>query len=198
MTTYAIGFDIDGVLANFGEPFAKLAHDMFGTPEVDHWNIDTWHWLTKTLGLPVEDEAKVWNAVTPEWWGSLPVLCAGHELRRIRKLAERDDTLVWMLTNRHTIAQEATRDWLDRNGLGATVLHHTGNKGRSAQKRKMRAFIDDAIPNVEDLLAHGVPTCVRTWGYNKDFVVMDHSQAFRVGSIDEYFEVMSEELELPV
>jgi len=108
-----IGFDLDGVLANFTVAFTTLASGMFGTPVYpDCRCVDVY-----SFGLTDEEMDTLWEYVNahPEFWLHLPPLVTPQEAERIRDLARCAD--VFFLTTRpepgvRGAVTAATADWL--------------------------------------------------------------------------------------
>jgi hypothetical protein len=107
-----IGFDLDGVLANFTVAFTTLAHKLFNTPVYpDCRCVDLY-----SSGLSSGEYERLWEYVNshPEFWRHLPPLVTPQEAERIRELAGRAD--VWFLTTRPDPSRgpvtAATADWL--------------------------------------------------------------------------------------
>jgi len=108
-----IGFDLDGVLANFTVAFTTLASGMFGTPVYpDCRCVDVY-----SFGLTDGEMDNLWNYVNshPAFWRNLPPLVTPQEAERIRDLACRAD--VFFLTTRpekgvQGAVTAATADWL--------------------------------------------------------------------------------------
>lgn len=108
-----IGFDLDGVLANFTVAFSTMAHAQFGTPVYpDGHCVDVY-----SFGLSDEEADILWGYINthPEFWRDLPPLVTPQEAQRIRALACRAN--VFFLTTRpekgvQGAVTAATADWL--------------------------------------------------------------------------------------
>jgi hypothetical protein len=108
-----IGFDLDGVLANFTLAFTTLAHEMFNTPIYPDGRCVSLY----SFGLSSGEYERLWEYVNahPEFWQNLPPLATPQEARRIRELTCRAD--VFFLTTRpekgvQGAVTAATADWL--------------------------------------------------------------------------------------
>jgi hypothetical protein len=107
-----IGFDLDGVLANFTVIFTMLAHERFNKPVYPDDR------CVHEYGFNLTDKEmeSLWEYVNsdPEFWRLLPPLVTPQEAERIRELARRAE--VWFLTTRPDLSGgpvfAATADWL--------------------------------------------------------------------------------------
>ncbi len=176
-----IGFDVDGVLANFTEVYGRLLIEFDPDHEV-RWFPDSldaevgppcWHW-DYHYGYSKETTQRVWNCIksTPSIWAVLPELDNMALLRKWWLVnAEKHD--IYFITNRPGDgAKLATEEWL-RNGLQdswtPTVLI-VDNKGAACRLLNLDIYIDDRTENVQSV-AEQAPTVhlfIQSRAYNRD------------------------------
>lgn len=168
-----IGFDIDGVLADFVSGFAALL------PE---YEIDSFSW---GLGLTKEQERVGWKRVdaSPSFWydlailNSLPAIDPQHEVFFITK-------------RRHTPGQEPTSisaaRWLhDKLGVSLPTVLALSNKGEVCRAIGIDTFIDDKPENCWDVQDESPNT--ETFLFDQPWNRHD-TRVLRVKTLDEYLE----------
>lgn len=145
-----IGFDVDGVLADFGLGFSTIGNRMYGLPiihnsEIQHWNWSKWH-CTK------EQECAIWKEVkqTENFWLNLhPIF--------LRPLSLFDNNYYYAITNRVDTegftAILQTSLWLrNRFGSNAPQVLVTPKKGMAAIALKLDYYIDDKFTYCIDVV----------------------------------------------
>lgn len=165
-----IGFDIDGVLANFVKAYQPLfvkttGRDTFAPTDID--GPPEWNWPT-LRGYTAEETKTVWDAIRRDetFWLNLEPLHANVDALKLmlRDLEWRHE--VYYLTDRGGVdAKRQTKRWLMDN-LNYHVAHceptvliaGTGEKGHLARALKLDAYIDDKPENVEDVIAQSPKT----------------------------------------
>ena len=165
-----IGFDMDGVLADFSTAFRDVEHRLFGpssslrveAPEVEAQ-------MEEEAGKPERSEqtpkeirrrrAAVWRAIhqTTDFWMTLKP----HEpeaVRRIHELMLRYGWEVFFITQRPTTAgqtvQRQTQHWLRDQGFDLpSVLVISGSRGAAAGALRLNYHVDDSQQNCLDVAA---------------------------------------------
>lgn len=182
-----IGFDIDGVLADFSRGFMDALIASAGVNRFlpdDDTDAPCWDW-DKYRGYTSDERKRAWSNVhqSSDFWMNLPPLENVNTLRMMLRELERKHE-VYFLTNR--IGQRVKRQteiWLvehlkyplQLDGVYPTVLiteHRT--KGDAARTLGLHAYIDDNYDNVHDV-ALAVPTCrvyLRNRRYNQQGMVV--------------------------
>lgn len=168
-----IGFDIDGVLADFVSGFAAL---------VPEYKIDKSSW---GLGLTKTQENVGWRRVdaNPEFWynldvlNALPVIGSQHEVFFITK-------------RRHTPGQLPTStsaaNWLhDKQGVTFPTVLALSNKGEACRAIKIDSFIDDKPENCWDVLDNSPNT--KVFLLDQPWNKWD-TRVRRVRTLDQYLE----------
>ena len=176
-----IGFDIDGVLADFVHPFGKLAEEMFGIRARSAGAQQQWRFNS----LTDEQERELWDRIDGDplglFWENLPLLVTPGELADMDALRSEGYMFIFV-TSRHSKAKYATERWLgDRGFVGG--LHMMKHKAPYlAELENLRAFIDDSPAHLNAMHETGVNAYARDWPYNREIA----GTVPRVGSVGEY------------
>ena len=144
-----IGFDIDGVLANFEEKLRACAARLF--PELV---------LTQTWNLGMNDNQAHLALATlfendHKFWTSLSPMAKPHEFSMINLLSQEYTT--YFITHRHTpkgwwTAQNQSVEWLRMMGIDFPNVVITGEKGDACNMLGLTHYIDDRPSFIEDCL----------------------------------------------
>jgi hypothetical protein len=167
-----IGFDMDGVLADFESAFRECERRLFG-PDA-----------SERLGEPEAEEERqaeaaradaegrvsvareqrrredaVWQAIesTRDFWAMLEPLDP-HAVRRIHELMLRHRWEVFFITQRPDTAgdtvQRQTQRWLVEQGFDLpSVLVIRGSRGAAAKALRLDYHVDDSPQNCMDVIA---------------------------------------------
>ena len=152
-----IGFDVDGVLADFNTRFinrviAVTGRDLFPPhPFV----ISCWDY-PEAFGYSKKEVSAVWEHIKkdPLFWRYLH-RCSDVPFERIEALNETWDHDIYFVTSRVGInCKGQTEEWLRPYIFNPTVLI-SSHKGLCAQALRLDAYIDDKIENCVDT----APSC---------------------------------------
>jgi hypothetical protein len=168
-----IGFDIDGVLADFASAFYEVEARLFGErpmleaepPEREAEERpageDTAVRKSRDAETPYESRRRreaVWAEiqVTPDFWTSLRPL-SKDAIPRIQQLAVRDRWEVFFITQRPATAgdtvQRQTQRWLVAQGFELpSVLVIAASRGAAAAALKLDYHVDDSAQNCLDVM----------------------------------------------
>ena len=140
-----VGFDVDGVIANFVKAFRETAAQLDGAGA--------------RRELTAESTKRTWDVIarTPQWWVGLEP----YEPDQIRRLYELSRTRRWevyFLTTRPASGGETTQFqtqwWLETQGFALpSVLTVPGSRGDAAHAVKLDIAVDDRITNCVDIIA---------------------------------------------
>jgi hypothetical protein len=181
-----VAFDLDGVLADLHEPFARVAARLF--PDVDPARVGA-----EDIGASPEDETArdhdpatppsvsaslvltsaqsdaVWRTVaaTNNFWETLKEIEPGS-IARIAALAEERRWEVLFITSRPRSAgstvQRQTQRWLQKHGFpmpSVYVVHKS--RGRIAAALELDAVIDDRPDNCLDVALESRAGAILVW-----------------------------------
>jgi uncharacterized HAD superfamily protein len=181
MRNLRIGFDIDGVLADFVGSFLEVSNKLFGqNVQTSQWT----SWDAKELFTDTQMD-QVWEEIrtTRNFWQTLQP--SEPEARLYH--ANANHTL-FFITSRVPGAgltvEEQTQEWLDRYKLirypTVLVVPHYSLKLPLMQALKLDSFIDDKVETVEMLRAVDINCYIYDQPYNQKV------EAPRVKSILDY------------
>ncbi|HXH07458.1 MAG TPA: hypothetical protein VNI83_12830 [Vicinamibacterales bacterium] len=143
-----LGFDVDGVLADFRTAFAALA-------ERHHLEPDD----SDPSGAASRDLRRLWDRVgrIENWWLSLAAYEPG-EIGRLYTLSRQHRWEVFFLTCRPASAGESvlvqTQWWLERHGFYLpAVVTVPGSRGELANALRLDLVVDDQFANCADVIS---------------------------------------------
>jgi hypothetical protein len=166
--TVRIGFDMDGVLADFATAFREVEIRLFGgaptvaaeAPEVEARQEEAQEARGAAGQTPREMRRRrdaVWNAIhhTPDFWATLKPLDP-TAVRRIHELMIRFRWEVFFITQRPATegqtVQRQTQRWLVEQGFDLpSVLVISGSRGAAAAAIRLNFHVDDSAQNCLDV-----------------------------------------------
>ena len=144
-----VGFDVDGVIANFNKAFRQTATEADGVGPHEGGPRPLTAELTK----------RVWNEIarTPQWWLRLEPF-EPEQLARLYEISRSRRWEVYFLTTRPSSAGETTQFqtqwWLESNGFPMpSVVTVPGSRGDAANAIKLDIVVDDRLTNCVDIIA---------------------------------------------
>jgi hypothetical protein len=148
-----VGFDVDGVIANFNKTFREAAAKLeSGTPADDLLQP-----AARTLGA--DAMKSVWDHIarTPQWWLQLEPY-EPDQIQRLYRTSRERRWEVYFLTTRPSSAGETTQFqtqwWLEQHGFALpSVLTIPGSRGDAAHAIKLDIVVDDRVTNCVDIIA---------------------------------------------
>lgn len=195
-----IGFDVDGVLANFFTPYESLMIEVSGVnlfPKRYPYALPpTWNWPEFYGYLPA-DVAKAWAIIKSNttFWRDMELLPdAAQTLKRVQDMVGLND--VYYITDRPGLtAQAQTAQWFKTKTpiqLPSVIISNPSvgaTKGAICAALGLEAYIDDKPANIDDVLLKSPTTQVFMvkYPYNasrqeefvgKDVVLVDSPIAF--------------------
>jgi hypothetical protein len=148
-----VGFDVDGVVANFNKAFRQTAAQVDG-PAGGHDPSDP---ASRALGADVMK--RVWDHIgrTAQWWLQLEPYEA-DEIERLYRTSRERRWEVYFMTTRPSSAGETTQFqtqwWLESHGFPLpSVLTVPGSRGDAANALKLDIAVDDRLTNCVDIIA---------------------------------------------
>lgn len=194
-----IGFDIDGVLADFNTDFIKLVPEVTGRNlfPPGYWP-HTWDY-PKALGYADEEtrypNGSVWKRIAAGdvFWRNLPALPDAKTLNRwfhsTEPIPVEECHEFYFITSRTgKLVKLQTEEWLDEHvAHGQTVLI-SSEKGAIAKALKLDFYIDDRGENILDVekVSPNTRAFLLNQPWNTDFVVKQrcHDVAEFLSAID--------------
>jgi uncharacterized HAD superfamily protein len=188
-----LGFDIDGVLADFITPFLRLLEARTGSGPIDPASITDPNfmqhpYLTREVIMECMEatsyDADFWRGLaplpSPEQWRALGALNREHPIVFITHRWVRDTYDI----------HQVTCEWLSAHGVTDPVVHFTQEKKSLLVKQlKIELFIDDRHENCEDVaMATDAAVFMPHRPYNQSF---NHPKVRRIQQLDELFEYVS-------
>lgn len=145
-----IGFDIDGVLADFNTPMLKVLNEVLGTNH--QWDPlvggpQVWDWPQGEFGIPDADVHRVWEQHINKgsFWATCPPLNEEH-LIRVSDL-QREHELYFITARSGEDAKWQTERWLADRGFIYPTVVMSGQKALIAHGLDLDLYIDDKPEN---------------------------------------------------
>jgi hypothetical protein len=186
-----LGFDVDGVLADFKSGFEALAsaHDVHG-PGAAARSPD------QTRTLTPADLKRLWDriAATANWWTTLEPF-EPDAIARLYALSREHRWEVVFLTKRPPSAGESvqfqTQWWLERHGfLLPAVVTVPGSRGELANALRLDLVVDDQLVNcVEVVSASGAKAVLMARG-EEEQALRDHATSRGIGVVSNLAETI--------
>jgi hypothetical protein len=161
MTSLRIGFDMDGVLADFAAAYRAIETRLYG-PEPARADDPEDAADAQGDETPVPSRRRrdaVWTAIrqTPDFWETLAPLDPGA-VRRIHEMTLRHRWETFFITQRPategTTVQRQTQRWLAAQGFDLpSVLVIDGSRGAAAGALRLDYHVDDSPANCVDVKA---------------------------------------------
>lgn len=184
-----IGVDIDGVLANFTDAYAKLLTAQTGIqfPKASEDWPPVWNW-DRAAGVISSHEQIVWAKIrlkaTQFWRGLSPLEGAVAAIRRLDYLSKHGSD-VYFLT--HRMGEEAklqTERWLYDHGMDFPTVLLAERKLPILLALEVGCFIDDKVSTVEEVAGQIPNTYLKDAPYN-----LECSAGIRVTGAKEMLEL---------
>lgn len=192
-----IGFDVDGVLANFCDAYETACIQAAeGKNLFQPWSLQdgpvTWNW-PEHYGYTKEEVGRVWQMIknSNHFWSDLTALPDMLVLERWLVKNWRANVIdeMYFVTSRPGInAKAQTEDWFlnKGNGIFATVLI-SDEKGLIAKGLNLDFYVDDKIENVESVIEHSPKTRVSLMDreYNRKAA---HLDLYRISNLSQFLD----------
>ena len=151
-----VGFDIDGVLADFRTAFRQTAERCLRKPVAE----DTGDEQSRAP-LTADDIRRVWDHIgkTPNWWLDVPAY-EPAQIARLYGLMRSTGWEIFFMTKRPPSAGDSvqfqTQWWIERFGFYLpSVLTVPGSRGEVSNGLRLDLIIDDQIINCAEVIGAG-------------------------------------------
>ena len=160
-----VGFDMDGVLADFSSAYHEVEHRLFGPrvtdpaddPEDEAVKQDEEEARERLASEYSRRRDAVWRAIqaTPDFWETLAPLDPSA-VQRLHAMAIKHRWEVFFITQRPVTegqtVQRQTQRWLVEQGFDLpSVLVISGSRGAAAGALRLNFHIDDSAQNCLDV-----------------------------------------------
>lgn len=170
-----LGFDVDGVLANFCIGYERLFVEVTGRNTFAPYDAETgpisWNWPTEHYGYTAEETTEVWNRIknSREFCQGLPALPDAKRLAAWVMANSYGHDIYFITSRVGPHAKVATENWLNwLFGFTPTVLIVKGElKGQVCAGLGLELFVEDNIDNARGIAAAGVKTYLIDRAYNQ-------------------------------
>lgn len=197
-----IGFDIDGVLANFAKSYQNLVvkttgRDLFQPDDIN--NPPCWDW-PEFRGYSPEEMEKTWAAIRRDdafWMNLEPFTDNTVTLHQMLRELERKHEIYFVTSRSGMSPKRQTKMWLFENlsyyGIGGepTVLI-SSEKGEVAHALKLNAYVDDNFDNAVDVVKRSATTSVyllnRSYNAIPDWTHPDGDTYTRINTLGQMFD----------
>jgi len=150
-----IGFDVDGVLANFTHAYQALtvqaAEGLNLFKPGDDVNPPCWNW-PEFRGYSPETMRMVWSKITqdPSWWARLAPLDGAESLAMCMPEFDQQHDIYYVTARPGDTAKRQTEMWL-RNYIGcpAPTVLIASDKGSIMRGLRLDVYIDDNLDNIK-------------------------------------------------
>ena len=153
-----IGFDLDGVLADFNSRFIERIIEITGEDKFPPrpFDIPTWHY-PQVYGYTDEQmdltNGPVWTSIRhdPTFWAMLPAYSwTANVLRRLHALQH--EHAIYFITDRTgATAKQQTESWLRNYNFDRATVLISSQKALCAQALKLDVYVDDRYENTESV-----------------------------------------------
>ncbi len=181
--TLRIGFDLDGVLANFRQAFSDLARDVL------HEEVEAAR-SPDDPGRRPADVERAWTAIAERhnWWTTLEAF-EPEQIARLYGLTREHCWEVVFLTKRPPSGGDSvqfqTQWWLERHGfLLPAVVTVPGSRGELANALRLDLVVDDQLMNCADVLGASTAKAVLVLREGEPDALRAHATARGIGVVD--------------
>ncbi|HYT66975.1 MAG TPA: hypothetical protein VEL51_11175 [Vicinamibacterales bacterium] len=180
-----LGFDVDGVLADFRAAFRAVATRItHGDPH----DFDDMSSPQSDVPLSQDEVRRVWDhiAKTPNWWMEIEAY-EPEQIARLYGLARAAGWEVFFLTKRPPSAGDSvqfqTQWWIERFGFYLpSVLTVPGSRGEIANALRLDLILDDQLINCVEVVSASTTKAI-LMQRTVDAVARDHATSRGIGVV---------------
>jgi len=183
-----IGFDIDGVLADFSQGlYTVLKEKGHELPSI-HVLSNTFYW-EHSIPKSASEIEKVFDKTNNDFWEGLPPVNDGKDFELLSKFIIENKDNVYFITSRPSHLLRSTKKWLGENLKldNINIVMGAQSKACICRGLGLRAYIDDRF-----LFSYEIAKKSKTRSFmlsnisNYEFGDTYRHGVYRVGSIAEY------------
>lgn len=151
-----VGFDVDGILADFNTPYIDLIEKYSGVrlPPPSDTYPDKWD-CEADAGMEKSRTSEMWREIkaSPTFWLDVPAYANTRTfLDWLTVFTDAKDVEIYFITNRMGVhVKEQTEFWLMDNGFPTPTVLISGEKGLCARALSLTLYIDDKNENCTDV-----------------------------------------------
>lgn len=203
-----IGFDLDGVLANFVQRYQTdivrlTAHDLFQPGDIE--DPPTWNW-PELRGYTAAEMSMVWKHIkgSPVFWASLTALPGAYDLELVIRAIEDSNDVYYVTSRLGATAKRQSELWveahLNYDNMAYPTVIVSSEKGDIAKALKLDVFVEDNRDNAYDVAAKSPYTRIYllNYRYNQpdpdNDTLWDVSQESKIRRVNSLQEVLDREL----
>jgi uncharacterized HAD superfamily protein len=200
-----IGFDIDGVLADFASAYQRTVVEVTGRDDFqpgDSTDPPCWDW-PEFRGYTAEEMAEVWKRILadPAFWMNLaPFADNILALRTMLHHLERHHEVYYVTNRGGARAKRQTEVWLIEHlrypaitdVYPTVVLTKSDRKGHLAEALRLDAYIDDNYENCFQCSMHSPTT--QTFVLDRRYNRKEFDNFIRVKTLGEMFDKLLKDL----
>jgi hypothetical protein len=182
-----VGLDVDGVVADFLDPFLRFVAEKTGCDPIDAATIAD----LSFKGHPVLTDAVMGDCLAAltyevDFWSRLNSLLTPSEWGVLETLSRKDQLV--FITHRHGRdghdVRQVTSDWLQKHGISRPVVHCTQDyKSKVVESLGVKLFVDDRYENCQDVAEKTAAAVFMPHRcYNQSFI---HPRVKRIQTLNE-------------
>ena len=157
-----VGFDLDGVVADFRTAFLGVAEQVIGREYI----LRPGSPMPELDSVSAADAKRVWKVIsdTPNWWLTVPAY-ESDQIARLYALARQYRWEVSFLTTRAATAgdtvQVQSQTWLEQHGYYMpAVVTVPGSRGEIANALRLDTVVDDQYLNCLEVVGASQAKCL--------------------------------------
>jgi uncharacterized HAD superfamily protein len=191
-----IGFDIDGVLANFCHSYEDKYKEVTGVNRFAPWHPDvgplTWNWPTEHYGYTKEQTDEVWRRIKadPNFWEDLPSAPGFMQHFKNWFISHAHYHEVYFVTARPgTRTKRQTENWFHRRLLTVPTMLISDQKGMVARALNLDYYVDDKAENIADVVKQSPHT--KAYLLDKAYNRHMNPGGVRLANLEEFLQVLN-------
>ena len=181
-----LGFDIDGVLADFQTALGSACQESGGTDAASVSAVD----------LPTVELKRAWRRIirTPNWWTTLSAY-EPDQIARLYELTRRNRWEVFFLTKRPATqgdtVQFQTQWWIERHGFYLPAVATVPNsRGEIVRALRLDLIVDDQFVECADCIASSTAKALLVLRHTADQAIGSRATSQGIGVVSTLAEAL--------